>query len=152
MSLFPSSDPRCCLLDFSALWNSFAKNLKSNNLMNQHPTPDETDTESTSSASECCEGLDQRVRRNPSAAVLIAAGTGLAIALLVRALRPEPTPQRRLAKMLGRIEDRLHDLTAPVLRKASALASDGMEAAQEGGSRAKDVLVAAGRRVRGLFS
>ncbi len=112
----------------------------------------EPDTQSNSHASECCGDIDQRVRRNPSAAILIAAGTGLAIALLVRALRPEPTPQRRLARMLGRIEDRLHDLAAPALRKASELASDGMEAAQEGGSRAKGVLVAASRRVRGLFS
>lgn len=112
----------------------------------------EPDTHSTSHASECCSDIDQRVRRNPSAAILIAAGTGLAIALLVRALRPEPTPQRRLARTLGKIEDRLHDLTAPVLRKASELASDGLEAAQEGGSRAKGILVAAGRRVRGLFS
>ncbi len=112
----------------------------------------EPDTNSTRHASECCSDIDQRVRRNPGAAILIAAGTGLALALLVRALRPEPTPQRRLARMLGNIEDRLHDLTAPVLRKASELAADGLEAAQEGGSRAKGVLVAAGRRVRGLFS
>lgn len=112
----------------------------------------EPDTHSTRQSSECCADIDQRVRRNPGTAMLIAAGTGLALALLVRALRPEPTPQRRLARMLGKIEDRLHDLTAPVLRKASELASDGLEAAQEGGSRAKSVLVAAGRRVRGLFS
>lgn len=120
--------------------------------MNHPHMTNEPDSHSTFRASECCGDLDQRVRRNPSAAILIAAGTGLAIALLVRALRPEPTPQHRLARMLGKLEDRLHDLTAPVLRKAGELASDGMEAAQEGGSRAKGVLVAAGRRVRGLFS
>ena len=120
--------------------------------MNYPHMTNEPNTYPESSVSECCEELDERVRRNPNAAILIAAGAGLAIALLVRALRPEPTPQHRLARMLGNLEDRLHDLTAPVLRQAGALASDGLEAAQEGGSRAKSALIAVGRRVRGLFS
>ena len=120
--------------------------------MNHPNMTNEADPNVTQAASECCADFDQRVRSNPTAAILFAVGAGLAIGVLVRALRPHPTPQNRIMRMLGKLEHRLRDVTAPVLKKASELASDGLEAAQEGGSRAKGVLAAAGRRVRGLFS
>ena len=107
--------------------------------------------EPTHAAAECCAEVDQCVRRNPGTAILVAVGAGLAIGLIVRALRPEPTPQYRMARLLEDLEDRLRDVTGPVLRKASALATDGLEAAQQGGSRAESLLADATRRVRGLF-
>lgn len=109
-------------------------------------------TEATHAAAECCAEVDQCVRRNPTASIALALGAGLAIGLLVRALRPEPTPQHRVARLLEDFEHRLRDATGPILRKASALASDGLEAAQDGGSRAESLLSDATRRVRRLFS
>ena len=111
-----------------------------------------TVNEPTNAAAECCAEVDQCVRRNPATAILVALGAGLAIGLIVRALRPEPTPQYRVARLLEDLEDRLRDVTGPVLRKASALASDGLEAAQQGGSRAESLLSDATRRMRRMFS
>ena len=111
-----------------------------------------TFNEPTNAAAECCAEADQCVRRNPGTAILVAVAAGLAIGLIVRALRPEPTPQYRVARLLEDLEDRLRDVTGPVLRKASALASDGLEAAQQGGSRAESLLSDATRRVRRMFS
>ena len=110
-----------------------------------------TVNEPTNAAAECCAEVDQCVRRNPGTALLVAVGAGLAIGLIVRALRPEPTPQHRVARLLEDLEDRLRDVTGPVLRKASALANDGLEAAQQGGSRAESLLSDATRRVRRMF-
>ena len=62
----------------------------------------------SSAASECCAEVDECVRRNPGTALLIAVGAGLVIGLLVRGLRPEPTPRHRLAQLLEDIECRLH--------------------------------------------
>ena len=103
-------------------------------------------------AAECCAEVDQYVRRNPTSAILCALGAGLAIGLLVRALRPEPTPQYRVTRLLEDLEDRLRDAAGPVLRKASALASDGLEAAHHGSSRAESLISDATRRVRRIFS
>ena len=103
-------------------------------------------------AAECCAEVDQYVRRNPTAAILCALGAGLAIGLLVRALKPEPTPQHRVVRLLEDLEDRLRDAAGPVLRKAGALASDGLEAAQHGTSRAESLLADATRRMRRIFS
>ena len=111
-----------------------------------------TINEPANPAAECCAEADQYVRRNPGTAILVAVGAGLAIGLLVRALRPEPTPQYRVARLLEDLEDRLRDVTGPVLRKAGALASDGLEAAQDGRSRAEGLLSDATRRVRRMFS
>ena len=97
------------------------------------------------SAAECCADMDQCVRRNPGATLLIAVGTGLAIAMLVRALRPEPTPRRRLMNLIADLEDRLRDAATPMLRKASGLASDGAEALRDG---AHDGEAWAGRLLR----
>lgn len=108
--------------------------------------------EPTQNSAEYCEEAEQCVRRNPGSAILIALGAGLAIGLIIRALRPEPTPQHRVVRLLEDLEDRLRDATGPILRKASALAHDGLEAAQEGGSRAESLFGDATRRVRRLFS
>lgn len=101
---------------------------------------------------ECCAEVDEYVRHNPTAAIFVALGAGLAIGLLVRALRPAPTPQYRVTRLLEDLEDRLRDAAAPVFRKASALASDGLEAAQHGSARAEGLLSDATRRVRRIFS
>lgn len=108
--------------------------------------------EAGQSATECCAEMDQCVRRNPGTAILIAVGTGLVLGLLVRALRPEPTPQYRVARLIEDLEDRLRDATAPVLRKASALASDGLDAAHTGEAKLERLFGDATRRVRRLFA
>ena len=72
-----------------------------------------TVNEPTNAAAECCAEVDQCVRRNPATAILVALGAGLAIGLIVRALRPEPTPQYRVARLLEDLEDRLRDVTGP---------------------------------------
>lgn len=108
--------------------------------------------ESFHPAPECCTEIDQYVRENPTSAIFVALGAGLAIGLLVRALRPQPTPQHRMARLIEDLEDRLRDAAGPVLRKASALASDGLDAAQHGSSRAESLLSDATRRVRRIFS
>lgn len=108
--------------------------------------------EARDSATECCAEMDQCVRRNPGTALLIAVGTGIAIGLIVRALRPEPTPQHRLTRLIEDFEDRLRDAATPVLRRASALASDGLDAAHSGEARLERLLGNATRRVRRIFS
>lgn len=103
------------------------------------------------SASEACAEMDRRVRRNPGTALMIAVGAGLAIGMLVRAMRPEPTPQDRLARILEDVEDRLREVTGPVIRRASSLANDGLEAAHHTGAHAESILSDAVRRVRRMF-
>ncbi|MEO6740641.1 MAG: hypothetical protein ABIP20_10330 [Chthoniobacteraceae bacterium] len=83
-------------------------------------------------AAKCCQDVEQRIRQNPGTTLLIAIGTGLAIGLLVRALRPERTPQYRVARMLEDIQQRMRDATAPALHKAGELASEGAEAVRDG--------------------
>lgn len=120
--------------------------------MNESTAYQPTAYQPTNAAAECCTEMDQYVRRNPGTAILVAVGTGMAIALLVRALRPEPTPQRRVAQLLNDLEGRLRDVTGPALRRASSLASDGLDAAQHGEARVERLLGDATRRVRRLFS
>lgn len=116
--------------------------------MNEFPANEEPAPVATEYLAEA----EQYVRRNPIAALFAAAGTGLAIALLVRALRPEPTPQHRLARLIEDLEGRLRDAAAPVLRKAGALAGDGLDAAHHGEARVERALGDATRRLRRLFS
>ncbi len=86
--------------------------------------------------------------------MLIAVGTGLAIGLLVRALRPEP--KHRVAQMLEDIERRVREVTGPALRKAGALAGEGAEAVrdglQTGGVRLGRFFRDGTKKVRHLFS
>ena len=86
----------------------------------------------TNAVEKCCADVGQRIRRNPGTAMLIAVGTGLAIGLLVRALRPERTLQQRLARMLGDLDHRVREATGPALHKAGVLASEGAEAVRDG--------------------
>lgn len=86
--------------------------------------------------------------------LLLLLGVGLVTGLIIRALRPEPTPQRRLVRMMEDLEDRLHDMSAPVVRKASSLASDGAQALSDGIHRGEadlqKVVRNASRRLSGL--
>ena len=86
----------------------------------------------TETAAECCTAIDQRIRNNPGTTMLIAVGAGLAIALIVRALRPEPTARQRLAQMLDDLQHRVREAAAPALHKAGELASEGAEAVRDG--------------------
>lgn len=107
-------------------------------------------------AAECCKDIKQSIRRNPGTTLLIAIGTGLAVGLLVRALRPEPTVRYRAARMLEDLEKRMRDATAPALRKAGDLASEGAEVMRDGwhtGEARLGSLVREGRnRLARLFS
>ena len=81
--------------------------------------------------SDCCADLDAFVRENPTRAIIFAAGAGLALALLVRALQPRPA-EHRAARLLEDLRERLAD---PALRRASGLASDGASLLHEGVNR-----------------
>lgn len=74
--------------------------------------------------SECCAELDSVVRENPTGAILLAVGAGLALAFVVRALQPRPA-EHRAARLLDDLRERLSGLADPALRRASGLASDG---------------------------
>ena len=108
----------------------------------------------TNAAAQCCTEVGQSIRRNPGTALLIAVGTGLAIGLLVRALRPEP--KHRVAQMLEDIERRVRDATGPALHKAGVLASEGAEAVRDGlhtgGARLGRFFRAGGKKLRHLFT
>ncbi len=96
--------------------------------------------------------IDEFVRRNPAVALLAALGVGLALGVAANALRPEPSPKRRAARWLDDLEDRLHDATAPLLRRGSALTNDAVDAALESRDCAEGVIADATRRLRQLFS
>ena len=112
------------------------------------------DPPNSTTAAACCNEVDQCVRRNPGTAVLVAIGTGLMIGLLIRALRPEPTPQRRVMNLLEDLEDRLRDAATPLVRKAGLMASNGADVlrggAQDGEKWAARLLREANRRARKL--
>ncbi|MEO6789147.1 MAG: hypothetical protein ABI318_23740 [Chthoniobacteraceae bacterium] len=109
----------------------------------------------TNPAEKCCHEVDERIRRNPGTAMLIAVGAGLAIGLLVRALRPAPTPQHRVARMLEDIQRRVRDVAGPALHRAGALASEGAEAVSDGlhtgGARLGRFVRDGGKKLRHLF-
>ena len=81
--------------------------------------------------SDCCADLDAFVRENPTRAIIFAAGAGLALALLVRALQPPPA-EHRAARLLEDLRERLSGFADPALRRASGLASDGASLLHEG--------------------
>lgn len=74
--------------------------------------------------SVCCSELDSAVRENPTGAILLAVGAGLALAFAVRALQPRRA-EHRAARLLDDLREHLNGLADPALRRASALASDG---------------------------
>lgn len=69
--------------------------------------------------------LDEAVRANPTNAVLIAAGIGLVVAVLIKAAQPK-SPQNRLQSLLEDLEDRLQGVTKPAARRASSLTESGV--------------------------
>ena len=104
---------------------------------------------SNTPAAECCAEMEDCVRRNPTAAIAIAVGVGLAVGLLVRAMRPEPTARDRVAHMLEELDWRLRSAAAPVLEKVGSVASEGIHQGEAGIER----LIRDGRRrIRSLFS
>jgi hypothetical protein len=88
--------------------------------------------------------------------LLMALGAGLAIGLIVRALRPEPTRTERLAHLLADLEERMRDTARPALRRATSYASDGAEVVREGLHTGEALLQRCwrdtARCVRNLFS
>lgn len=105
---------------------------------------------------ECCSEMDQYVRRHPGQSLALALGTGIIAALLIRALRPEPKPQQRLAALVADLEERLRDIGEPTMRKAGAYAAEGAHAVGDGVHRGEvrfeRFLKQAGRRLRGYCS
>lgn len=106
--------------------------------------------------SDFCAEVDHVVRENPTRAVLVAVGAGIALGLIVRALQPRPV-ESRAARLLHEIQDRLHDLADPAYRKVSALAGDGADYLKEGVNRLHDLHLdrrarSLGQRVRDLFN
>ena len=100
-------------------------------------------------ASECCSEMEDCVRRNPAASIAIAVGVGLAVGLLVRALRPAPTARDRVSHILEELDWRLRSAAAPVIDKVSSVASEGLQQSEAGIER----LIRDGRRrIRSLFS
>ena len=102
---------------------------------------------------ECASKLNRLARENPARAILAAIGCGLAIGLLVRAMNP---PKSRTARLLEDIAERLHDIAAPVQRKAGHLAESGAGAVRSGVAHLHDLhiergLRSLGKRCKSLF-
>lgn len=81
--------------------------------MNDHPINE---------APECCQPFDDCVRENPTRAIVIALGIGLAIGLVIRALQPPP-PTTRAARLIEDLQDRLHGLSD----RAASMAGTGVD-------------------------
>lgn len=75
--------------------------------------------------------LEATVRENPTYAIVIAVGAGLALALLVRALQPRPV-EHRAARLLEDLRERLNDLADPAYRRASGLARNSASHMRDG--------------------
>lgn len=71
--------------------------------------------------------VDTRIRENPTRSILVAAGIGVIIGMVVRALQPTP-PISRGTAILQDIQSRLHRLSD----RASQLASSGSVILQDG--------------------
>jgi len=91
-------------------------------------------------ASDYLHDMDDTVRQNPVAAVLIALGVGLLIGAAIRALQPQ-RPENRVAAMLGDIQDRLHQLSKPMYKQASRVAENSSDLLRGGVDRLSDMHV-----------
>jgi ElaB/YqjD/DUF883 family membrane-anchored ribosome-binding protein len=78
-----------------------------------------------------CAEMNQCVRRNPAATLLVAIVAGLVIGLLVRGLRPTPSPQRRMMNFIDDLHGRLSGVATPVVRRAATIAGDAAEMVRE---------------------
>ena len=84
--------------------------------------------------------VDDTVRQNPVAAILIALGVGLLIGAAIRALQPQK-PRNRVAEMLSDIQEQLQDLSKPMYKKAAEVAGTGSEFVRGGVDRLSDMHV-----------
>jgi hypothetical protein len=103
-------------------------------------------------ANEYCAQVDRKVRENPGRSLLIAAGVGLAIGILVRALQTQP-PATRTERLMADIQHRLEDLSS----RAGSLAGTGASLVHDGVDRVRGLhldrrLRSLGDRVRSIFS
>lgn len=107
-------------------------------------------------ATEYGRDMEACVRRNPATSLLTAVGAGVVIALIVKALRPDPTPRERLMQMLEDLEDRVRDESAPAMRCARKFFSDSADVVNEGlhdgEARVEKMVRDASNRLRKLFS
>jgi ElaB/YqjD/DUF883 family membrane-anchored ribosome-binding protein len=99
--------------------------------------------------------IEECVRRNPTTSVLVALAVGVVIGIAVRALRPEPAPQHRLAQLVDDIEARLRSVAEPALKRAGAFASGNAQAIadrmHDTEARAERMVRDAKRRLRRWF-
>ncbi len=100
--------------------------------------------------------LHELAAEHPSSALLIAAGCGLALGLLVRTIFPHP-PESRAARLLAEMRERLHDIAEPIQRHTESLMDSGASAVKSGVSHLQDLHLdrgfeKLGKRLRKLFS
>ena len=117
-------------------------------------TPSNPVTESP--VTECALQLDRFARENPARALLIALGVGLAAGVLVRALQPRPA-ENRAARLLADLQERLHNIAAPLHRQAEDLVESGAGTVRNGVAQFHDLhlnrgLRKLGRRFKNLFN
>ena len=121
--------------------------------MNDHHTITEN---ASAAATECCRDMDACVRRHPATSLLAAVGAGVVIALIVKALRPEPTPRQRIATLLADLEDRMREESAPAMKSAKKFFADSADTLSdglhEGEARVERVVRDAGKRLRKFFA
>ena len=72
--------------------------------------------------------VTQCMRRSPGTNLLVALGIGLAVGVVIHALRPAPKPRQRLTNMLEDLEDRLREIGEPAMSKVGSIAADGAHA------------------------
>ena len=80
---------------------------------------------------ECCHSLDNAVGKNPTEAILIALGVGLAVAFMLRASNHPRSFGDRATTRLDDLREQLNDLARPARRRASTFAANGTSAAQD---------------------
>lgn len=114
----------------------------------------ENPNDSDSKISPCCASLEERVRENPTQAILAAVGVGFAVALILRALNKPAEPRSQARQLLEDIQERLHDLADPALNRLQEFAKDGSAAFEKGASQvqgARQQLRSLGSKLANLF-
>src|SRR5262249_9159333 len=105
-----------------------------------------------SPANQYCDEVDRTVRENPGRSLLIAAGVGLAVGILIRALQSQP-PATRAERLMADIQNRLDSLSS----RAGSLADTGAGLVHDGVDRVRGLhldrrLRSLSDRVRSMFS